>query len=231
MDKPPLIALLAGARETPMAAKWLAQTPGVSAVVVWARGMDRTDLGLVARDAVPGDAAGILDVTHAFDTGARAAAMAQAPRAAYARVGRDPWTAHREDHWREVDTIAEAVSALPARARVFAATGRASLPALGTHDGPVFLRQLTRHDQPTGFPNCTYIFGAAPFDIRGEVTLFEQLEIDVVLARNVGGIDSFPKLAAARALGLPAVLLRPPPLPPGPRLRNVTECAAWIGRL
>ena len=231
MDKAPLIALLAGARETPMAAEWLAQIPRVSAVVIWARGTDRADLGLVARDVVPADADAILDVTHVFDTSARAAAMAQAPRAAYARVGRDPWTAQRQDHWREVDTIAEAVAALPAGARVFAATGRASLPALGAHDGPVFLRQLTRHDQPTGFPDCTYIFGAAPFDTRGEVALFEQLGIDVVLARNVGGIDSFPKLAAARTLGLPVVLLRPPPLPPGPRLRSAADVATWVGSL
>ena len=40
MSVSPLIVLLAGARETHMAAQWLAATPA-SVRVVWARGVDR----------------------------------------------------------------------------------------------------------------------------------------------------------------------------------------------
>ncbi|WP_299725414.1 precorrin-6A/cobalt-precorrin-6A reductase [uncultured Tateyamaria sp.] len=230
MTERTLIALLAGARETQAAAEWLAQTPA-SGVVIWAEGSERVDLDLPERDAVPGDAVGILDVTHAFDTRTRERAVAAAPGATYARISRDPWQAEAGDQWAEADTIEEAVHALPSGARVFAATGRASLPALARHDGPVFLRQLNRHDQPTGYPNCTYVFGVAPFDPEGEAHLLTQLKIDVVLARNIGGAGSFPKLAAARKLGLPVVLLRPPAVPVGAQLRNAADVLAWVRSL
>ena len=230
MSKAPLIALLAGSRETRMAAQWLAGTPA-SVVAVWARGADRVDLGLTERDAVPPDAVGILDATPAFDTQTRATAIARLPRAIYGRVGRAPWIAEPGDRWTEVDTLSDAITALPSGARVFAATGRASLAALSHHDGPVVLRQLTRHVQPTGYPNCRYEFGTAPFDPVDEAALFQRLQIDVLLARNIGGTGSFPKLAAARALGCPVVLLRPPALPMGAVLRTAADVAQWVEKL
>ena len=230
MTTAPLIALLAGARETPVVAEWLAQTPANS-VVIWARGADRVDVGLPERDGVPQDAAGILDVTHAFDITTRNQAITQAPGAHYARIARAPWVAGAGDQWVHAETIEEAVRALPAGARVFAATGRASLPALAEHDGPVFLRQLRHHDHPPGHRNCAYVFGAAPFDPVGEADLLGRLDIDVVLARNIGGAGSFPKLAAARALGLPVVLLRQPDVPQGARLHSAAQVADWVAGL
>ncbi|MFL4470949.1 precorrin-6A/cobalt-precorrin-6A reductase [Tateyamaria armeniaca] len=230
MSNAPLIALLAGARETPEAAGWLAQTVATG-VVIWARGADRVDVGLPERDAVPKDAAGILDVTHAFDTTTRSHARTEAPGASYARISRAPWVAQAGDQWTHVDTIEAAVDALPSGARVFAATGRASLPILATHDGPVFLRQLRHHDHPPGYQNCAYVFGAAPFDAEGEADLLTRLRIDVVLARNIGGAGSFPKLAAARRLGLPVVLLRPPPVPAGAQLHDAQDVSDWVNSL
>ncbi len=230
MEKRPVIALLAGARESVAAARWLARTPA-QGVAVWARGSDPVPLDVPACDAVPSDAVGLLDASHAFDGHTRRAAMAQAKGAAYACIGRDPWVATPGDLWTEVDTMEQAVSALPSGARVFAATGRASLPHLQTHDGAVFLRQLTRHNDPTAYPNCTFVFGTAPFDAEGEAQLLRDLRIDVVLARNIGGVGSFPKLAAARALGLPVVLLRPPQRPVGPALNSADAVAAWVESL
>ena len=149
----------------------------------------------------------------------------------YARVGRDPWIARPDDRWTEVDTMTDAIAALPRGARVFAATGRASLAALSHHDGPVFLRQLSRHVQPTGYPNCRYVFGEAPFDPIDEAAVLSDLKIDVVLARNIGGTGSFPKLEAARALGCPVVMLRQPALPTGAHLRTAGDVAQWVGAL
>ena len=230
MIQGPLIALLAGACESRAVAQWLSLT-AARGVVIWARGSDRVSLGLTERDDVPTEAVGLLDVTHAFDTQTRRAAIRVAPHAAFARVGRDLWTPEARDDWTEVDDIAQAVAMLPRGARVFAATGRESLPALGQHDGPVFLRQLNRHSEPTGHAHCRFVFGAAPFEPSGEVDLLKRLNIDVVVARNIGGTGSFPKLAAARVLGLPAILLRPPPLPDGPDLRSAGDVARWVASL
>lgn len=226
----PLIALLAGARASDSAARWLAGM-GCEGVAIWAPGSVPIALDLPLAKDVPRDAAGVLDVTHAFDTQTCRAALARASRASYAHLARALWAAQTGDRWTEVDTLGQALDALPRGARVFAATGRASLPVLGAHDGQVFLRQLTRHGDPTGHANCHFVFGAAPFDPEGEARLLRDLRIDVVLARNIGGTGSFPKLAAARALGLPVVLVRPPPRPAGAILCTAADVAEWVAGL
>ena len=228
-DGPPIL-LLAGARETQQAAQALNQS-GVDCCAPWAKGAEEDALCLPVLADFPPRVAGVLDATHAFDTQTRAAACAALQTVPYARFGRDPWAPTDADNWHQVDGIDAAVAALPSGARVFAATGRGSLPALARHDGPVFLRQLSRHDAATGHDNCTYVFGAAPFAPAGEAALFRKLDIDVVLARNIGGQGSFPKLMAARMLGLPVVLLRPPPLPQGPHLRSADDVANWVRSL
>ncbi|WP_052249644.1 precorrin-6A/cobalt-precorrin-6A reductase [Tateyamaria sp. ANG-S1] len=183
---------------------------GHEASVYWSRDPMQTDVPCV-RDLRDGlrSADAMVDTTHPFDTSVRSIAAQLAPDLPRVRLRRPGWTATAQDQWRHVDTLAEAVAALPPRARVFAASGRDSAEVLTHHDGPVFLRQLHRHDgaAPAG---CTYVFGAGPFDVDDEIALFREMAIDVILVRNIGGSGSFPKLAAARALGLPAVLIDPP---------------------
>lgn len=231
MTDGPLIAVLGGARETVRAVEWLARA-GAQGVVIWEAGSEpvQTAFDEGTFEALT-DAAAILDVSHAFDEATRGKAMAQAPGLPYARLGRAPWRPTPEDHWTEVDTLNEAVAALPPGARVFAATGRGSLGALARHDGPVFLRQLTRHDLAMPLANGQFVFGTAPFSVAGEVALFQHLKIDVVLARNIGGAGSYPKLGAARELGLPAVLLRPPVMPAGRHLKSYADVADWVATL
>lgn len=230
MNDRPLIAVLAGAREAQDVAEWLTDMQA-DCVVIRAHGSSPVPLGLREVSEMPAEVKGILDVTHAFDEGTRQAALARAPDASYACVPRDLWVPGAGDDWTEVDSLEQAMLALPAGARVFAATGRQSLSVLYAHDGRVFLRQLSQHSDPTGYDNCTYVFGTAPFSVEGEIELLQKLRIDVVLARNIGGVGSFPKLAAARALGLPAVLLRPPARPNGARLRTARDVADWVATL
>lgn len=225
MGTSPFILVLAGARET----------PGVLDALRLHRFcvLRAPDSPPVAQgDAVvttrPVDVTAIVDVTHAFDTRTRARwVQTNMP---YARVTRPLWQPEPGDRWHSVDTMEQAVAALPSGARVFATTGQDSARALSAHDAEVFLRQLSHHDHAPP-PRCTFVCGAGPFDLAGEMALLRDLAIDVVLARNVGGPDSFPKIAAARALGLPVVLLRPPPVPAGPVLMSPEEVTAWADRL
>ncbi|WP_299280607.1 precorrin-6A/cobalt-precorrin-6A reductase [uncultured Tateyamaria sp.] len=230
MTTSPLIAVLAGAREVHDAVAWL-NAAQARACVVWGREGEAVPLGLSEHATVPADTRAIVDVSHAFDVFTRIGALAAVPHAAYARVGRDPWMPGAGEKWQQVNTMEQAVAALPAGARVFAATGRGSLTELARHRGRVFLRQLTAHREPTGFGNCEFVFGSAPLDAAGEAELLKRLEIDVVLARNIGGPDAFPKVQAARDLGLPVVMLRPPALPSGPRLRSAEQMADWLKTL
>ena len=225
MNSGSLILVLAGARETEEAIRAL---DGHRCCVVWAEESTPVPVGAEVVTVPPQDVRAVLDVTHALDTATRARwAMPGTP---YARVARTLWHPEHGDQWTSVDTVKQSVAALPPGARVFAATGQDSARDLAAHDGPVYLRQLSAHDFPAP-ENCTYIFGAGPFDVEGEVALLRELAIDVVLARNLGGPDSYPKIAAARALGLPVVLVRPPLLPDGPVLLSSQDVRTWAERL
>ena len=187
-------------------------------------------------DAVPGVASLrrglatadlLVDTTHPFDDPLRDMARALAPALPSVRVARPAWQPTVQDQWIQRRTLAEAVAALPAGARVFAASGRDSAEVLAHHDGPVFLRQLHRHDDPAP-PGCTYVFGDGPFGVEDEAALFRKLKIDALLARNMGGARGFPKLAAARTLGLPVILIAPPQTGIAVHVPDADALLAWM---
>jgi precorrin-6A/cobalt-precorrin-6A reductase len=49
-----------------------------------------------------------------------------------------------------------------------------------------------------------------------------------VVAKNSGGSATYGKIAAARTLGIPVLLLRRPPELPVPRAATVGEAMAWL---
>lgn len=224
MTTPPLIAVLGGVRETAAIVHALPHP----CCVLWGDEAEATDLPVPVVAHVPLDTHAVLDATHPFDTTTRATLPLALP---YVRFQRPLWTPEAGDTWTEVADIDAAISALPKGARVLAATGYPSMLMLARHDGPVFLRQLRARGSASPPDNCRLLHGPGPFDVDEEVALFQRLSIEAVLARNVGGPDSFPKIAAARHLGLPVVLLRPPPVPPGRVLQSIDAVAAWARTL
>ena len=53
-------------------------------------------------------------------------------------------------------------------------------------------------------------------------------DIDTLVARNSGGDAGYAKIVAARALGLPAVIIRRPVLPGAETVDTVDAAVAWI---
>ena len=56
-----------------------------------------------------------------------------------------------------------------------------------------------------------------PFTPEGERALFTEARIDVVVSKNSGGAATEAKLAVAREMGLPVVMMRRPRLPDAQR--------------
>ncbi|MEL7132449.1 MAG: precorrin-6A/cobalt-precorrin-6A reductase [Pseudomonadota bacterium] len=221
------VLVLGGSALTEDAVRTLAAA-GHAVSVYWSRDADVPGLPTAPSLRVALEVADlVVDATHPFDDGLRAIAFTLAPECARVRLGRSAWVATQRDRWVEVNTLAEAVAAIPSGARVFAASGRDSEDLLTHHDGPVFLRQLHRHDG-TPPPGCTYVFGEGPFEVVDEMALFQDLKIEVLLARNMGGVRGFPKLAAARALGLISVLIKPPVPEFETQFEHVEALLAWI---
>ncbi len=57
----------------------------------------------------------------------------------------------------------------------------------------------------------------------------EREGVEVVVTKNSGGTATYPKIAAARALGLPVVVVARPDKPAGvPVVETADEAVAWL---
>ena len=64
--------------------------------------------------------------------------------------------------------------------------------------------------------------------VDGDGLAVRVVGLEVVVTKDSGGAMTAAKLAAARELGIPVVLVRRPPLPPGvPVVATVDEALAW----
>jgi precorrin-6A/cobalt-precorrin-6A reductase len=69
-------------------------------------------------------------------------------------------------------------------------------------------------DAPEGLPaQAELILARGPFSEAAERHLMAERGVQVLVTKNAGGEATAAKLAAARALGLPVVIVARPPLP------------------
>jgi precorrin-6A/cobalt-precorrin-6A reductase len=174
----------------------------------------------------------VVDATHPF-----AAVISGNAAVACARSGmpllalrRPPWRAVAGDRWIEVGTMAEAVAALGAAPRrVFLTVGRLELPAFAAAPQHAY---VARTIEPIGDalsgPDVVAIRARGPFDEAAERALMERHGVEMVVTKNAGGTATAGKIAAARALGLPVVMVARPTKPEGPAVESVEAALAWI---
>jgi len=75
----------------------------------------------------------------------------------------------------------------------------------------------------------TVVLDRGPFTLDGERALMREHAVDVLVTKNSGG--PAPKLAAARELGVPVVVVARPPLPDGvAAVATVDAARAWVSR-
>lgn len=172
----------------------------------------------------------LVDATHPFAATmtASAAAAADATGIPLLRLQRPGWTPQPGDDWRWVDTPAEAALAVAGLGSVFLTTGRQGLGAFAGLTGRCLVRSVDPPDPPLP-ERTTVVLARGPFAVSDELALMRQHGVDVVVTKDSGGGMTAAKLAAARRLGVPVVLIRRPPLPPGvPTVATVEEAVAWV---
>ena len=173
----------------------------------------------------------VIDATHPF-----AAQMSSNAVAACAATGtplialeRAPWMPGEGDRWTHVADIQAAVAALAGPPqRVFLAIGRQHIDAFAAQPQHRYLLRLV--DDPTGplpFP-AEVVVARGPFDVAGDAALMRDHGTDVIVAKNAGGKGAVAKIAAARALGLPVVMIDRPVIPPRPVVQGVAAVMAWL---
>ncbi|ADZ72328.1 cobalt-precorrin-6A reductase [Polymorphum gilvum] len=246
------LLLLAGTAEAHALARRLAQAlPGVRLTVSFAGAVSRLpDLGVPTRVGGFGGADGladhlrehgvslVIDATHPFAArmSRNAAAACAATGVALLRLERPPWHAVAGDAWTEVDDLDAAAAALPSGARAFLAVGRRDLACFAARADLWCLVRMIEPPDPGTLPAPWTVLLARPSDdVAQEEALMRRHAITHVVAKNSGGARAYAKLAAARRLGLPVVLVRrptlPPALPPVPCVDTLDVAVAEARRL
>jgi precorrin-6A/cobalt-precorrin-6A reductase len=174
----------------------------------------------------------LIDATHPYAAiiSANAAAAAAATRVPLLALRRPPWAPLPGDRWIEVADTAAAVEALgEAPRRVFVTLGKTELGTFARAPQHYYLvRSVEPVDPPFPVPHVSYLTGRGPFTEADDRTLLIAHAIEVVVAKNSGGTATYGKIAAARLLGLPVILLRRPTLPDVPSVGTVEDAVSWL---
>jgi precorrin-6A/cobalt-precorrin-6A reductase len=174
----------------------------------------------------------LIDATHPYaaQIAANAARAAARTGTALLALRRPPWTPVTGDRWIEVADVQGAVAALGAPPRrVFLALGRNELaPFAGAPQHHYLVRSVDPVEPPVAVPHAAYLTGRGPFAEADERALLETHRIEIIVAKNSGGDATYGKIAAARELSLPVILLRRPVLPAVPAVETVEAALAWL---
>ncbi|WP_067666478.1 cobalt-precorrin-6A reductase [Nocardia miyunensis] len=171
----------------------------------------------------------LIDATHPFAgvISAHAAEAAAALNLPALHVHRPGWRERPGDRWIRVPDVASAVETVGRRgSRIFLTIGRQEAGAFAGLTRPWFL--IRSIDPPSAVlpPHHELILARGPFAVDDEVRLLTDRRIDILVTKNSGGELTVAKVLAARACGLPVVMIDRPPLPEGARVAE-SVAAAW----
>ncbi len=174
----------------------------------------------------------VVDATHPFAArisrnAARACDRAGVPRLLLARP---PWTAQAGDNWIPAAETEAAAAALPGLGRrAFLAIGRQELAAFAELTELWFLVRLVEQPEaPPPLVDYHLVLGRGAFAVDQELVLLREHGIEVVVSKNSGGAGAAAKIAAARELELPVVMIERPPAPASETAESVEAARAWI---
>ncbi len=174
----------------------------------------------------------VIDATHPFAAGmsTNAVAACTATRTRLIALERAPWLPGAGDRWINAPDMEAAVAALAGPPqRVFLAIGRQQLEPFAAQPQHDYLLRLV--DPPTGplpLPEAQVVVARGPFDVAGDTALMQSHGTEIVVAKNAGGKGAVAKIAAARALGLPVVMIDRPALPQRSVAHSVRDVMAWL---
>ena len=173
----------------------------------------------------------LIDATHPFaeQITQHAAEACEATGVARLRLVRPPWERREGDDWREAADLPAAVGLVATLGRrVFLTIGRQELSAFAGLTGHHFLvRTIDPPEAPSPLRDCQVVLGRGPFAEDDEAALLQRHRIDLLVAKNSGGLATYGKIAAARRLGLPVVMIERPVEPPSKSVATLGAALIW----
>lgn len=175
----------------------------------------------------------VIDATHPFAAGMSRNAVDACAQTGVALVAltRPAWQPVAGDQWRDVADIDGAVRALDTPpGRVFLALGRMSLAAFTAQPQHHYLLRLVDRPADVPLPDCHVVVARGPFDLASDTALLKNHNIDLIVCKNSGGGGAEAKLIAARALGLPVLMIARPRPPRRAEFHHPQQVLDWLAR-
>lgn len=176
----------------------------------------------------------IVDATHPYAAQIAANARTAATLAGVPlfRFLRPAWDEPSDAPWLRAATASDATRILDGRfSRVFLSIGLGDIAAFAPLSGIWFLvRSIDPSKVPAALAHHHHLTSRGPFDMASETALLRDWHIDALVSKNSGGQATIAKLHAARALGIPVVMIDRPPVPLGNLYNDVTKTRDAIRR-
>ncbi len=169
---------------------------------------------------------------HPFDTDlweCAALSLKNKPHIGLARAG---WQPTPEDRWTMADNAEEAANLLAASGakRAHLAVGNGRLAPFYRLENIELCIRSRNAPHPPAPPRGQVRSLRGPFDVAGEVAELSAQGIDALVVHNAGGQGGWPKLGAARELGIEVILIERPKLPEMEMVSTVDAALAWAKR-
>ncbi|HIP77845.1 MAG TPA: cobalt-precorrin-6A reductase, partial [Kiloniellaceae bacterium] len=176
----------------------------------------------------------LVDATHPFAARISANAEAACRKSGTPRlvVQREAWQPVEGDRWIRVPDAEAAAESLSGLARrVFLTVGRQELaPFEPLKDIWFLVRMIDPPRQALPLAQSQVVLGRGPFEESGERRLFQDHGIEALVTKNSGGAATYAKVAVARRLGLPVVMIDRPAGLPGETAETLEQARTWITR-
>ncbi len=174
----------------------------------------------------------LIDATHPFAArmSANAVAATRITGVPLLALTRPPWSPADGDQWQPVADIDAAVAALSGPPqRILLALGRMHLAAFAAQAQHHYvLRLVDPPAAPIPLPDHHVLVDRGPFNVAGDSALLRQHRITRVVCKNAGGEGARAKLLAARALGLPVLMVQRPALPARTEVHELAAVFDWL---
>ncbi len=176
----------------------------------------------------------LIDATHPFadkmkHNAAEATRIAGVPMLA---IRRPQWEPEPGDDWTAVPDMGAAADALgEKRKRVLLTIGQKELAPFKNYPQHAYvIRAVDAPDADSLPPDAEVITARGPFAEADERRLLSDRGIEAIVTKNSGGSATQAKLAAARALGIPVIMVARPAVPEVESVETADAALDWLER-
>lgn len=174
----------------------------------------------------------VINAASPYDTAQcdRALAATTAADRPLLRLSRPAWHRDPLDSWIDVASAGAAADICRWYGkRIMITLGESDLTPFAGNDRCHFIVRLPAAPAiPLDLAHYDLIIGTGPFAWLDERRLMMEQQIDLLVSRNVGGLDSYAKIDVARDLAIPVVMISRPSQPLQSSADSVAQALIWI---